>query len=291
MAEILRCEADIVCLQEVDHFQDFFEPMLSRYGYEGYFVPKTKGFDRIAETEGQAIFVWTERFSVQQAICWTSIDLRSGKWRKHTNKWKSQIKPSPGIFQIVYGREAALEMMPQVALGLFLQSKESHQSILATCMHLKSKPAELPDGMKEAELKKVQCLYFLTSVIDASTLWAPNMPVLCAGDFNIHPTKHTTEAEALEGFAEAIQEACLVDTYASGPERLPRNSSETVVDFILVTSANLDRVKSILEVVLSEPPKPKPENYPSDHVIRAAELSIGSVQGQTFDRSPTRRSK
>lgn len=264
--------------------------MLCRYGYEGYFVPKTKGFDRIAETEGQAIFVWTERFSVQQAICWTSIDLRSGKWRKHTNKWKNQIKPSPGRFQIVYGREKALEMMPQVALGLFLQSKGSHQSILATCMHLKSKPAELPDGMKEAELKKVQCQYFLTSVIDASNMWAPNMPVLCAGDFNIHPTKHTTEAEAFEGFAEAIQEACLVDAYASGPERLPRNSSETVVDFILVSSANLDRVKSTLEVVLSEP-KPKPKNYPSDHLIRAAELSIGSVQGQTLDRSPTRRSK
>ena len=84
---------------------------------KGYFVPKTKGFDRIAETEGQAIFVWTERFSVQQAICWTSIDLRSGKWRKHTNKWKNQIKPSPGRFQIVYGHEKALEMMPQVALG------------------------------------------------------------------------------------------------------------------------------------------------------------------------------
>ena len=275
---------------KVDHFQDFFEPVLSRYGYEGYFVPKTKGFDRIAETEGQAIFVWTERFRVQQAICWTSIDLRSGKWRKHTNKWKNQIQPSASRFQIVYGREKALEMMPQVALGLFLQSKESHQGILATCMHLKSKPAELPEGMKEAELKKVQCQYFLTSVIDASNMWAPNMPVLCAGDFNIHPTKHTTEAEAFEGFAEAIQEAFLVDTYASGPERLPRNNSETVVDFILASSVNLERVKSILEVVLSEP-KPKPENYPSDHLIRAAELSIGSVQGQTLNRSPTRRSK
>ncbi|XP_064405292.1 nocturnin-like isoform X2 [Halichondria panicea] len=38
--EICRSEADIICLEEVDHFLDFFEPHLSRLGFEGLFVPK-----------------------------------------------------------------------------------------------------------------------------------------------------------------------------------------------------------------------------------------------------------
>ncbi|KAL6068414.1 Nocturnin [Balamuthia mandrillaris] len=34
---------DIICLQEVDHFRDFFWPMLLRKGYDGAFLPRTGG--------------------------------------------------------------------------------------------------------------------------------------------------------------------------------------------------------------------------------------------------------
>merc|ERR1719464_1052793 len=50
----LQADPDILCLQEVDHFDDFFEPELRRRGYTGYFAPKTKNPKREdLPTEGQ----------------------------------------------------------------------------------------------------------------------------------------------------------------------------------------------------------------------------------------------
>ena len=40
LAEIQRASADILCLQEVDHFSDFFYPNLQKLGYEGVFKKK-----------------------------------------------------------------------------------------------------------------------------------------------------------------------------------------------------------------------------------------------------------
>ena len=41
LEEILRSEADIVAVQEMDHFHDFFLPALRHFGYTGAFYPKT----------------------------------------------------------------------------------------------------------------------------------------------------------------------------------------------------------------------------------------------------------
>jgi len=39
--ELKRWDADIVCLQEVDHFDDFFMKVLGKWGYEGRFLKRT----------------------------------------------------------------------------------------------------------------------------------------------------------------------------------------------------------------------------------------------------------
>lgn len=36
--EITRCSADFICLQEVDHWEDWFQPQLQQLGYEGYYA-------------------------------------------------------------------------------------------------------------------------------------------------------------------------------------------------------------------------------------------------------------
>lgn len=40
LEEILAYQPDILCLQEVDHYFDTFQPLLSRLGYQGTFFPK-----------------------------------------------------------------------------------------------------------------------------------------------------------------------------------------------------------------------------------------------------------
>lgn len=41
LQEILRNEADVIAVQEMDHFGDFFLPAMEHYGYTGLFHPKT----------------------------------------------------------------------------------------------------------------------------------------------------------------------------------------------------------------------------------------------------------
>lgn len=67
LEEILRSGADIVCLEEVDHFSDFFLPKLRENGFEGFFKPKKHS--PCLEVEGNngpdgcALFYNTEVFS------------------------------------------------------------------------------------------------------------------------------------------------------------------------------------------------------------------------------------
>ena len=49
---------DVICLQEVDHYADHFEPHLRERGYVGLFAAKARGRD------GCALFVREERFAL-----------------------------------------------------------------------------------------------------------------------------------------------------------------------------------------------------------------------------------
>ena len=40
LEEIVRHDPDIVCLQEIDKFQEWFEPQLKQHGYTGIFKQK-----------------------------------------------------------------------------------------------------------------------------------------------------------------------------------------------------------------------------------------------------------
>ena len=64
--EIVQYDADIVTLQECDHFHDFFQPRLYDLGYVGYFAPKpTSGCLDVSEyADGCAMFVKRNKFRV-----------------------------------------------------------------------------------------------------------------------------------------------------------------------------------------------------------------------------------
>ena len=64
--EIAQYDADIITLQECDHFHDFFQPKLYERGYMGYFAPKpTSGCLDVSEyADGCALFVKKNKFRV-----------------------------------------------------------------------------------------------------------------------------------------------------------------------------------------------------------------------------------
>eukprot|EP01023_Acetabularia_acetabulum_P066510 TRINITY_DN8994_c0_g1_i3.p1 TRINITY_DN8994_c0_g1~~TRINITY_DN8994_c0_g1_i3.p1 ORF type:complete len:307 (-),score=40.56 TRINITY_DN8994_c0_g1_i3:418-1338(-) len=76
--ELKRFDPDLICLQEVNHFDDFLKPELQLQGYEGSFQAKPKS---VAESygfksDGIAIFFKSSRFKsvVCQGDCYTNRD-------------------------------------------------------------------------------------------------------------------------------------------------------------------------------------------------------------------------
>lgn len=74
--ELSTYEADIIALQEVDHFSDFLQPQLRQYGYEGVFY-KRPGSKR----DGCAIFYRTSMFTAQDEFHLDYNELASKKRR------------------------------------------------------------------------------------------------------------------------------------------------------------------------------------------------------------------
>ena len=72
LEEILTYDPDVVCLQEVDHFPDFYQPMLEQIGYKGTFKPKrwSPCLDVLHNSgpDGCALFYKTAKFELVDTI-------------------------------------------------------------------------------------------------------------------------------------------------------------------------------------------------------------------------------
>jgi nocturnin len=66
LQEIIQYDPDIITLQEVDHYYDFFFPQLSQRGYTGYFAPKPTSacLDVSKNSDGCAMFVRRKKLRV-----------------------------------------------------------------------------------------------------------------------------------------------------------------------------------------------------------------------------------
>jgi nocturnin len=109
----LQEDPDILCLEECDHFEDWFLPHLSAAGYDGEFVAKTN------ETkDGCAVFVRQSRFRI--------IDC-------------SKFYYEPG-------------QQSQCALILELNDVQLNRNFVLTCTHWKSKPPHAELRERHAKL-------------------------------------------------------------------------------------------------------------------------------------------
>ena len=68
LQEILAYDPDVIALEEVDHFEDYYLPSLRELGYEGLFVAKRDSpclkFPNNSGPDGCALFYDVERFSL-----------------------------------------------------------------------------------------------------------------------------------------------------------------------------------------------------------------------------------
>lgn len=167
LQELLTYNPDIICLQEVDHYHDFYQPQLQQVGYEGAFVPKVDSpclrFPDNSGPDGCAIFVDKERFLLEDS---KGIQLEGVDGEK-TN---------------------------QVALLVELLDKSIEQLIYCVVLHLKAKP-------EFEKLRLAQCEFALKKLKEFMKEDSCN--VLICGDFNAEPVEpmYAVMEKGIEGIA------------------------------------------------------------------------------------------
>ncbi|XP_077983844.1 nocturnin-like [Glandiceps talaboti] len=145
LEEILTYDPDIICLQEVDHYHDFYNPMLQSIGYQGVFKPKPDS-PCIYCTEhngpdGCALFYKMDKFDVVDGITPNLKVSMPGK-----GSWTSN---QVAIIYTLQGKEPSLSG-EQVVVGVtHLKAKKGwedlrHQQGMVLLNHLRKQAKSKP---------------------------------------------------------------------------------------------------------------------------------------------------
>eukprot|EP00518_Triparma_eleuthera_P020425 CAMPEP_0197562518 /NCGR_PEP_ID=MMETSP1320-20131121/27061_1 /TAXON_ID=91990 /ORGANISM="Bolidomonas sp., Strain RCC2347" /LENGTH=365 /DNA_ID=CAMNT_0043124257 /DNA_START=121 /DNA_END=1215 /DNA_ORIENTATION=+ len=150
--EILSKGPDILTVQELDRFGDFFQPVLSKFGYDGIFSPKADspclqfGF----YSDGVAIFWKREKFTLTSSAIAGKIE-----------------SPTYDPIDVVY---AIVKLHPKMWEGTDV--------CVATC-HLKAKSSN--------EAKRMAQIRSILELIRNFDTDNPTKHIILAGDFNTDP--------------------------------------------------------------------------------------------------------
>ena len=162
--QILKAAPDVVCMEEVDHFDDWFAPRLAVHGYTGVFFPKAPGRD------GCAMFVKGDR------VRFGSAQVQRVCLRDHID-----IRAVPNAD----GRQGAIVAE--------LELVASGRRVVVAVTHLKAK-SEFDD----VRFHQTKALLSLLAAHRANGL-----PIVLAGDFNTEPASTAIALVTKEGFRSA----------------------------------------------------------------------------------------
>ncbi|XP_023024064.1 NADP/NADPH phosphatase nocturnin isoform X2 [Leptinotarsa decemlineata] len=247
--ELVEYCPDIICLQEVDHF-NFLSHVLQTQGYTGMFFPKPDSpciyINGNNGPDGCAIFYRKDKFDLLKAE--THI----------LEIWKVQSN--------------------QVALLMILKMKETGQDICVTTTHLKARNGALLSTLRNEQGKDL--LSFVQNE-------CKGRPLILCGDFNAEPNEpiYQTILENPLNLGSAYAD-CDPNTTLSSAQREPsyttwkiRGEGEVchTIDYIFYSKSSLE-----LEAVLDFPSgeeigehRVPSFSYPSDHFSLICDFKIG----------------
>eukprot|EP00565_Helicotheca_tamesis_P007697 CAMPEP_0185735564 /NCGR_PEP_ID=MMETSP1171-20130828/25631_1 /TAXON_ID=374046 /ORGANISM="Helicotheca tamensis, Strain CCMP826" /LENGTH=541 /DNA_ID=CAMNT_0028405921 /DNA_START=160 /DNA_END=1785 /DNA_ORIENTATION=+ len=172
MASSILSPFDIVAMEEIDHYHNFFQPILSEFfGYDSFFTPKPS--------------------SPSTKLGWYS-DGCALFYKKN-------------VFEFVLKKEGVYDVGTQVYLIVALRHRESGQVLVTASTHLKAKEGELNERIRTAQA--VQLCEMVCAVVDKmkkernvvkhdgessgkeneQRSRQSGIPVIIMGDFNAEP--------------------------------------------------------------------------------------------------------
>lgn len=275
---------DLLCVEEIDRFYDFFQPALSRFGYQGIFQPKPKapGVKLGWYSDGCAIFFKKNAFEL--------ISHEQREFRKGTQIYivttlrhlESRRKLVVGVTHLKAGQKDENELVREMQAHEFLEEVEK-AAIHALAMENSHE--------KNADLQTE------TNISD--------IPILLLGDFNAEPSSILNKENGKNVPSNKLP--CSLSSYSSSVSSLSGRSLKSaypndendyttwktrgersvkhVIDYILYSSVSTSKPTSdetfYCTKILNIPKEEDVEEglypgfrHPSDHINIAAQFSI-----------------
>ncbi|KAM3612748.1 uncharacterized protein V6R79_013806 [Siganus canaliculatus] len=254
LEEILTYRPDILCLQEVDHYYDTFQPIMASLGYHGSFLAKpwSPCLDVEANNgpDGCALFYRHSRFTLQ-----ATDHLRLSAMMLPTN---------------------------QVAIVQTLNCQETGQQLCVAVTHLKARSGwERLRSAQGADL--LQRLHNITSRTHNSQREAvsSSIPLVVCGDFNAEPTedvyrRFSSSTLGLNSAYKLLSSDRQTEPAYTTWKIRPSGESCSTLDYIWY-SHNALCVECLLDIPTEEqigPDRLPSYNYPSDHLSLLCDISF-----------------
>uniref|UniRef100_A0A8C5M2T2 Nocturnin n=1 Tax=Leptobrachium leishanense TaxID=445787 RepID=A0A8C5M2T2_9ANUR len=244
LEEILLYRPDVLCLQEVDHYFDTFQPILSSLGYQCTFLAKPWSpcldVEHNNGPDGCALFFLQDRFQL----------VSSAKIRLSARSLKTN----------------------QVAIAEILQCSETGRLLCFAVTHLKART-----GWERFRLAQgTDLLRNLDSITQGAKI-----PLIVCGDFNAEPTEEVYKRFASSSLNLNSAYKVLSEDGESEPPYTtwkirPSGESCNTLDYIWY-SQNALQVNSALGLPTEEqigPNRLPSFSYPSDHLSLVCDLSF-----------------
>ncbi|XP_073342744.1 nocturnin isoform X2 [Pagrus major] len=247
LEEILTYRPDIVCLQEVDHYYDTFQPIMASLGYQGSFLAKPWSpcldVEQNNGPDGCALFYRRSRFSLE-----ATAHLRLSAMMLPTN---------------------------QVAIVQTLNCQVTGQRLCVAVTHLKARSGwERLRSAQGADL--LQSLRSITSRRGSngqSQAVPGGVPLVVCGDFNAEPSedvyrRFSSSPLGLNSAYKLLSSDGQKEPAYTTWKIRPSGESCSTLDYIWYTHDALS-VECLLDIPTEEqigPDRLPSYHYPSDHL-------------------------
>ncbi|KAK2849581.1 hypothetical protein Q5P01_009415 [Channa striata] len=248
LEEILTYRPDIVCLQEVDHYYDTFQPIMAGLGYHGSFLAKPWSpcldVEQNNGPDGCAMFFRRSRFSPHGLA-----HLRLSAMMLPTN---------------------------QVAIVQTLKCRVTGRQLCVAVTHLKARSGwERLRSAQGADL--LQSLHNLTS----SNAGPAAVPLVVCGDFNAEPSedvyrRFSSSALGLNSAYKLLSSDGQTEPAYTTWKIRPSGESCSTLDYIWYSRDALS-VDCLLDIPTEEqigPDRLPSYHYPSDHLSLLCDFSF-----------------
>ncbi|XP_029918291.1 nocturnin isoform X2 [Myripristis murdjan] len=255
LEEILTYRPDILCLQEVDHYYDTFQPIMAGLGYHCSFLAKPWSpcldVEQNNGPDGCALFYRHSRFSLL-----ATSHLRLSAMMLPTN---------------------------QVAIVQTLQCRATGQRLCVAVTHLKARSGweRLRSAQGADLLHNLRNITSRGSSGSQSEAESGAVPLIVCGDFNAEPTedvyrRFSSSPLGLDSAYKLLSSDGQTEPAYTTWKIRPSGESCSTLDYIWYTNDSLS-VETLLDLPTEEqigPDRLPSYHYPSDHLSLLCDISF-----------------